>query len=396
MLNKLSVRDLDVAGKRVFVRVDFNVPLENEKIADDTRITASLPTIRLLTERKAKVILASHLGRPKGRPDPKQSLRPVARRLEELLGQRVLFVEDCVGEATKSAVAALKEGEVLLLENLRFHAEEEENNSEFAKQLAALAEVYVNDAFGTAHRAHASTEGVPRLLHPAAAGLLMEKELEYLGRAIRQPERPFYAILGGAKVSEKINVLQNLLKVADGILIGGAMAYTFLAAMGRRIGSSLVEMDKIEVAVDILIASMRGRVPIYLPIDHVIAERFAPDAPFKFAYRDTIPDGWQGLDIGPNTVAMYSEILQRAKTIVWNGPLGVYEFDAFAKGTVAIAEVLAGLKATTIVGGGDCVAAVHKAGVADKITHISTGGGASLEFLEGRTLPGVAALTDRV
>jgi len=260
--------------------------------------------------------------------------------------------------------------------------------------LASLAEVYVNDAFGTAHRAHASTVGVPTILQPAAAGLLMEKELEYLGQAIANPARPFYAILGGAKVSDKIGVLMNLIKTADGILIGGAMAYTFLVAMGRRVGSSRVEADRIQTAVDILIESMRKRVPIYLPIDHIIAERFAPDAPWKTAYRDLIPDGWEALDIGPNTVAMYSEILQRAKTVVWNGPLGVYEFEAFSKGTVAIAQTLAALDAVTIVGGGDCVAAVHKSGVADKIRHISTGGGASLEFLEGKTLPGVAALTD--
>jgi phosphoglycerate kinase len=395
MLGKLSVRDLDVAGKRVFVRVDFNVPLEAGTIKDDTRIAASVPTIRLLIERRAKIILASHLGRPKGKRDPEQSLKPVAARLAELLGRPVAFADDCVGDPATSAVAALNDGDVLLLENLRFYAEEEDNDRAFAGKLALLADAYVNDAFGTAHRAHASTAGVPMIVHPAAAGLLMERELDYLGRAIADPERPFYALLGGAKVSDKIDVLRNLLKVADAILIGGAMAYTFLAAMGRRVGNSRVEQDKLNVAVDVLIESMRTRVPIYLPIDHIIAERFAPDAPSKTAYRDTIPDGWEALDIGPNTVAMYSEILQRARTVVWNGPFGVYEFDAFAKGTIAIAQTLAALDATTIVGGGDCVAAVHRAGVAERIRHMSTGGGASLEFLEGKTLPGVAALTDR-
>jgi phosphoglycerate kinase len=395
MMPKQSVRDVEVRGRRVFVRVDFNVPLRGNRIEDDTRILASLPTIRLLVERGASVILASHLGRPKARREEEYSLAPVAARLAELLARPVAFSLDCVGDAVREQVKSLRPGEVLLLENVRFHAGEEANDLEFARELAALADVYVNDAFGAAHRAHASTVGVPALVQPAVAGLLMEKELDYLGRVLAHPERPFYALLGGAKVSDKIGVLSHLLDIADGVLVAGGMAYTFLRAMGRRVGASLVEEDKLDVAKKVLIRSIEIGVPLYLPIDHVLADRFAADAAVRTAYRDLIPHGWQALDVGPNTVAMYTEILARARTVVWNGPVGVYEFDAFAKGTMAFARALADLNATTIIGGGDCAAAVHKAGVADRMTHISTGGGASLEFLEGKALPGVVALSER-
>ncbi|MBM3213785.1 phosphoglycerate kinase [Candidatus Poribacteria bacterium] len=394
MEKKLSVRDLSVEGKHVFVRVDVNVPIAEGVITDETRIVASLPTIRLLIERRARVILASHLGRPDGERNPKFSLRPVAERLAARLEHPVAFVDDCIGPAVRTSVTALGPGEVLMLENLRFHPEEEENDPSFAAELAALADLYVNDAFGAAHRAHASTAGVPAILTPAASGLLMDRELEYLGAALENPERPFLVLLGGAKVSDKIGVLRRLVEIADGILIGGAMAYTFLAAMGRRVGNSRVEKDYVETATDVLIRSLQRHMPIYLPIDHVIAKEYGPNPVFKSAYRDTIDDDWEALDIGPNTASMYLEILRRAKTVLWNGPFGVYEFDRFAVGTVAIARALAELDATTVVGGGDCVAAVHKAGVADKITHISTGGGASLEFLEGKPLPGVVALTN--
>ncbi|MDA1191270.1 MAG: phosphoglycerate kinase [Candidatus Poribacteria bacterium] len=393
-MNKLTVRDLDVRGKRVFVRVDFNVPIDGGDIGDDTRIRAAVPTIELLRKNGGKVVLASHLGRPKGR-DLKLSLKPTAQRLGELIGADVPLADDCIGDAAKSVVDTLKPGDVALLENVRFHPEEEANDPAFAKQLAANADVYVNDAFGTAHRAHASTVGVAELVSQAAAGLLMEKEIDYLGKAVHNPERPFYAILGGAKVSDKIAVITNLLDVADGILIGGGMAYTFLVAMGKEVGNSLVERDKVDIARDILIDSLQRRKPIYLPIDHMIADDFSPTANVRVVWRDTIPDGWEALDIGPATRVMYAQVLQRAKTVIWNGPLGVYEMEPFAHGTTEIAKTLGDLDATTIIGGGDCVAAVQNAGVADKMSHISTGGGASLEFLEGKELPGVAALTDK-
>ena len=393
MPNRLGVRDLTVAGKRVFVRVDFNVPIEDGEITDDTRIRAALPTIEYLRGQGARVVLASHRGRPGGERRPELSLAPAAARLAELLGAPVPLAGDCVGDAASEAVDALAAGAVVLLENLRFHAGEEANDSAFAKQLAQLADAYVNDAFGAAHRAHASTAGVAKLLQPAAAGLLMESELRHLGDTLENPERPFLPVLGGSKVSDKIAVISRLLDVSDGILIGGAMAYTFLVAMGRHVGDSLVERDKIEVARDLLIQALELGKPIYLPIDHVITQEFSATAETRVAYRDTIEDGWEAVDIGPATRAMYGQILERAKTVVWNGPLGVYGIVPLAHGTMSIATILSTLDATTIIGGGDCVAAVEMAGVADKMTHISTGGGASLEFLEGKELPGVAVLS---
>ncbi|MAF12574.1 phosphoglycerate kinase [Candidatus Poribacteria bacterium] len=393
MPTRLGVRDVNVAGKRVFVRVDFNVPIEDDEIADDTRIRAALPTIEYLREHRARVVLASHRGRPSGEPLPELSLAPAAIRLAELLGAAVPLAADCVGEPAADAVSALAPGDVVLLENLRFHAGEEANDDAFAAQLAQLADVYVNDAFGAAHRAHASTAGVAKLLQPAAAGLLMESELQHLGDALENPERPFLPVLGGSKVSDKIAVISRLLQVSDGVLIGGAMAYTFLVAMGRQVGDSLVERDKIDVARDLLIQALKLGKPIYLPIDHVATQEFSATAETRVAYRDTIEEGWEAVDIGPATREMYGRILERARTVVWNGPVGVYELEPFAHGTISIAKTLSTLDATTIIGGGDCVAAVEMAGVADRMTHISTGGGASLEFLEGKELPGVAALS---
>ncbi len=393
---KLSIRDLDLKGKRVFMRVDFNVPLNDAlEITDDTRIRASLPSIKLATERGARLILASHLGRPKGKPNPKMSLKPAAERLAQLLGKPVTFAADCVGSEVAGQAAALKDGEVLLLENVRFHPEEEKNNPAFAKQLAALAEVYVNDAFGSAHRAHASTEGITRFLSPCAAGLLMEKELEYLGKAVQNPERPYTAIVGGAKVSDKIELLQNLMKFADCVLIGGAMAYTFLKARGVEVGKSRTEDDKLDLAKDLLQFAERRNIELHLPVDHVVAEKLDPGAKAEVISAVPIPADRLGVDIGPATRAVYASEIGRAKTIVWNGPMGVFEMDQFAEGTLAIARAVAASSAVSIVGGGDSVAAVHKAGVAEKISHISTGGGASLEFLSGLTLPGVAALTEK-
>lgn len=392
--SKKSVRSLDAGNRRVFVRVDFNVPLEAGSISDDTRIRASLPTIELLAKQGARIVLASHMGRPKGNRDEALSLRPAAERLGELLGAKVALAPDCVGDAVEKQAGALGRGQVLMLENLRFHAGEEKNDPAFARSLAKLGDIYVNDAFGTAHRAHASTVGVPELLRPAVAGLLMERELEFLGKALHNPERPFYAILGGAKVTDKIGVIRKLLETSDGVLIGGAMAYTFLVAMRRHIGASLVELDKVEIAREILIESLRRNVPIYLPLDHVVASERTATAKATIVHRDMIPEGYEGLDIGPSTAEMYADILRRGKMVIWNGPMGMFEIEQFAHGTNAIAQSLAELDATTIVGGGDCVAAVRKAGVADRLSHISTGGGASLEFLEGRELPGVAALTD--
>ncbi|MCW8860509.1 MAG: phosphoglycerate kinase [Deltaproteobacteria bacterium] len=396
MLSKQTLNDIDVAGKKVFCRVDFNVPLdENGSITDDTRIQAALPTIRRLIATGGKVILASHLGRPKGKPDPAYSLKPAALHLSQLLGQKVIMAPDCIGANVQQLCEQLNNGQVLLLENLRFHSGETDNDPEFAKQLASLADVYVNDAFGTAHRAHASTEGVARLLYPAVAGLLMEKELKYLGGALAAPKRPFIAILGGAKVSDKITVIENLLGKVDTLLIGGGMAYTFLKAQGFEVGQSLVENDRIALAADLLHKAEQQNVEFLLPLDHLVSEKFAADSPAQVVTNSQFPAHGMGLDIGPQTIALYQQRIEQAKTVVWNGPMGVFEFEAFAKGTFAIAEALAATDCLSIIGGGDSVAAVNKAGLQDKMTHISTGGGASLEFLEGKALPGVVALTDK-
>ena len=393
---KLSVRDIDPKGKRIFVRVDFNVPLnEAGEITDDTRIQASLPTIKYLMERGGRVILASHLGRPKGKVNSKMSLSPVATRLGQLLGKPVAFAMDSIGTETEAAAKALKDGEVLLLENLRFHAEEEKNDPAFAKQLAALAEVYVDDAFGSAHRAHASTEGVTHFLSPCAAGLLMEKELEYLSKALESPLLPYIAIVGGAKVSDKIELLQNLMKFADSVLIGGAMAYTFLKAQGVEVGLSRVEEDKLDLARDLLQFAERRSIEFQLPVDHIVAAKLDASAAAEVDPSRSIPANRLGVDIGPATRAAYAAVIAKANTIVWNGPMGVFEIPQFAEGTMAIARAVADSHAVSVVGGGDSVAAVKKAGVEAKISHISTGGGASLEFLSGVTLPGVAALTEK-
>ena len=393
---KLSVRDLTVKGKRIFMRVDFNVPLNDAgEITDDTRIQASLPTIQYIVERGGRLILASHLGRPKGKPNPKMSLKPAATRLAQLLAKPVAFAADCIGPEAEAAAHALKDGDVLLLENLRFHPEEEKNVPEFAQKLAALAEVYVDDAFGSAHRAHASTEGITHYLSPCAAGLLMEKELEYLGKAVGHPERPYVAIVGGTKVSDKIELLQNLMKFADSVLIGGAMAYTFLKAQGVEVGLSKVEEDKLDLARDLLQFAERRSIDLRLPQDHIVAEKLDASAAAEVAPTRSIPANRLGVDIGPATRADYAAQIAKAKTIVWNGPMGVFEIPQFAEGTVTIAHAVADSSAVSVVGGGDSVAAVKKAGVEAKITHISTGGGASLEFLSGITLPGVAALTDK-
>ncbi len=395
-MSKLSVRDIDPKGKRIFMRVDFNVPLNDAgEITDDTRIVAALPTIKYLLERGGRVILASHLGRPKGKPNPKMSLKPAATRLSQLLGKPVAFAADCVGAEAESAARALGDGGVLMLENLRFHLEEEKNVPEFAQKLAALAEIYVDDAFGSAHRAHASTEGITHYLSPSAAGLLMEKELEYLGKAVGHPERPYVAIVGGAKVSDKIELLQNLMKFADSILIGGAMAYTFLKAQGVEVGLSRVEADKLDLAHELLKTAAERNVDLRLPQDHIVAEKLDASAVAELAPTPSIPANRLGLDIGPATRADYAAQIAKAKTIIWNGPMGVFEIPQFAAGTVAIANAVANSSAVSIVGGGDSVAAINQAGVEAKISHISTGGGASLEFLSGLTLPGVAALVEK-
>jgi phosphoglycerate kinase len=395
-LEKVSIVDVPIRGKRVFIRVDFNVPLDKQgHVTDDTRIRASLPTIKYAVAEGAKVILASHLGRPGGKVDPRYSLKPVGVRLSELLGKAVVSADDCVGPAVEAAIGRMRQGDVLLLENLRFHVGEEQNDPAFARQLAQLADVYVNDAFGTAHRAHASTEGMTKFLPTAAAGLLMQAELSHLGRLLATPDRPALAILGGAKVSDKISLIFNLLPKLDRLLIGGGMAYTFLVAQGVPVGKSLVEADKVDAARDILAKATSLGVVIQLPEDHVIAERLEARAATRIVPRDGIPESWMGVDIGPRTVEAFAGAIDEAKTIVWNGPMGVFEMAPFAHGTNNVAKAVASSQATTIVGGGDSVAAVNQAGVADRITHISTGGGAFLELLEGRELPGVAALTDK-
>jgi len=393
-MNKQTIRDVEVTGKRVLVRVDFNVPLDNGRITDDRRIRESLPTITELRRRGARVILASHFGRPDGKVVEGLRLDPVGRRLSELLGVRVAKLADCVGPDVQRAVAQMHDGDVVLLENLRFHPEEEANDPAFARALASLADVYVNDAFGTAHRAHASTVGVTRFL-PAVAGLLMEKELMYLSRALEDPRRPFVAILGGKKVSDKIGVIRNLLTKADALLIGGAMSYTFLRATGASVGKSLTEEDKLDLARSLLEDAAKRRVSFRLPDDVVVADRFAEDATARIVPAQAIPAVWMGMDIGPQTSAAYAAVVAGAGTVMWNGPMGVFEFPPFSAGTRAVAEAMAKSKAVTIVGGGDSAAAVQQMGLADRMTHISTGGGASLEFLEGKDLPGVAALLDR-
>ena len=391
MFKKKTVRDIDVRGKRVLVRVDFNVPLKDGKVSDDTRIQAALPTLKYLMDHGARLILCSHLGRPKGEYDASLSLRPAADRLAELLGKPVAFAGDCIGKQASEAAAKLKDGEVLVLENTRFHAGEKKNDPEFAQQLASLAEIYVDDAFGSAHRAHASTEGVTKYL-PAVGGFLMEKELKFLGDALSDPEHPFIAILGGAKISDKIGVVERLLSLADRLLIGGGMANTFLAARGNAMADSLVEAEALDQA-KALMAKAGDK--ILLPVDLVAAEAYEAEAVHKVVPVDGVPEGWQALDIGPQTCQMFADVIHDAALIVWNGPMGVFEFEAFAVGTRAIAKAVAECKGTTIVGGGDSAAAVRQAGLTDAMTHVSTGGGASLEFLEGKTLPGVAALQDK-
>jgi phosphoglycerate kinase len=394
---KLSIRDVDLKGKLVFMRVDFNVPLNDQgEITDDTRIRASLPSIQLALDKGAKLVLASHLGRPKGKVNPKMSLQPAAERMAVLLKRPVSFATDCVGLQADKHVDELKEGGVVLLENLRFHKEEEANDPEFAKQLAGKAEVYINDAFGSAHRAHASTEGITHHVAVRAAGLLMEKELEYLGKALGNPQHPYVAIVGGAKVSDKIKFLQNLMGFADTILIGGAMAYTFLKAQGVEVGLSRVEADKLDLAKELLEQAKQKNVNLRLPQDHIVAEKLDVSAKAETVDSVSIPADRMGLDIGPKTRAEYANAINQAKMIIWNGPMGVFEIDQFAQGTIEVARAVAESGAVSIVGGGDSVAAVHKAGIEDKITHISTGGGASLEFLSGLKLPGVEALPEKM
>ena len=394
--NKKSVLDADVRGKKVLLRCDFNVPQNKETgaITSDKRIVAALPTIKYLLENGAAVIACSHLGKPKGEWKPKLTLAPVAERLSELLGQKVIFANDIIGDDAKAKAAALKPGEIMLLENLRFDIREEKNGADFAKALADMAEVYVSDAFGTVHRAHASTAGVAAYL-PAYAGLLVEKELSVMGKALDDPKRPFVAVLGGAKVSDKIGVINNLLEKADTVIIGGGMAYTFIKAMGYEIGNSLLEADKLDYALEMIEKAKRNGVSLLLPVDTAVGNEFKTDCDSEIVDIKAMPAGWMGMDIGPKTIELFSDAIKNAGTVVWNGPMGVFEFDAFAKGTKAMAQALADSGAITIVGGGDSAAAVEKLGFADKMTHISTGGGASLEFLEGLELPGVACLLDK-
>lgn len=395
MLNKLSIKDVNFQGKRVFCRVDFNVPLDDKnQVTDDTRIKASMPTIRHIINNGGRLILASHLGRPKNGPEAKFSLASVAPCLSQYLGKSVKMAPDCIGPDVARMVNQMKDGDVLLLENVRFHPGETKNDPAFAKALAENADIYVNNAFGTAHRAHASTVGVTHYLQPAAAGFLLEKEIKYLGQALAYPDHPFAAVIGGAKVSDKIAVIENLLDKVDTLIIGGGMAYTFLRAMGRPTGKSLVEEDRIALAKELLQKAEDKGVTLLLPQDHMVAAEFSPTAAHKVCSDANFPADWMALDIGPATIATYTGALRNARMVLWNGPMGVFEFDAFAKGTIAVAETLAESKARSIVGGGDSVAAVKKAGVESKMTHISTGGGASLEFLEGKELPGLAALTD--
>ncbi|MFQ5847761.1 MAG: phosphoglycerate kinase [Candidatus Methylomirabilales bacterium] len=395
MFNKVCVDELELEGKRVLVRVDFNVPVKEGRVTDDIRMRESLPTIRYARDRKARVILCAHLGRPKGKPSPALSLRPVAAHLSELLAGPVGMAEDCIGAQVQADVARLQPGEVLLLENLRFHPEEEHNAADFARALAGLCDVYVNDAFGAAHRAHASTAGIARFVPVAACGFLMRKEIEHLGKLLTAPEHPFVAILGGAKVSDKIGVLKNLIGKVDTFLLGGAMAYTFLKAVGQPVGASLVEEDKLELARETMKAARAAKVAFLPASDHVVAERIASGAPTRVVDGPEIPEGWMALDIGPKTREAFAVVVRGARTILWNGPMGVFETPPFDEGTKAVAAAIAASGAISIIGGGDTAAAVAQAGVADKMTHISTGGGASLEFLEGRELPGIAALTDK-
>ena len=394
-MNKKTVKDIDLKEKKVFVRCDFNVPMdENQNITDNTRIKAALPTIKYLLEQNCKIILASHLGRPKGEVKPEFSLKPVAKELSKLLGKDVIMANDVIGEDATSKAENLKEGEIMLLENVRFHREETDNDPEFAKKLASMAEIFVNDAFGTAHRAHASTTGIADYI-PGVAGFLIEKELKFLGNAINNPERPFVAILGGAKVSDKIGVIDSLLDKVDTLMIGGGMAYTFFKAQGYNVGNSLCEVEKTDLALEKMKKAKAKGVKLLLPIDTKIGKEFKPDTESKTVAWTEIPDEWEGFDIGEKTIEMFKKELQNAKTVIWNGPLGLFEFDQFAIGTNEIAKTLADLDATTIIGGGDSAAAVTKAGLADKMTHISTGGGASLEFLEGKKLPGIECLQDK-
>lgn len=393
---KKTIQDIDVKGKRVLVRVDFNVPLDAEgNVTDDKRIVAALPSVKYLLEQGAKVILCSHLGRPKGKVDPQFSLRPVANKLaSHLPGVKVAFAEDTIGESAKAAIAAMKDGEIVLLENVRFHKEETDNDPEFARQLASLADIFVSDAFGTVHRAHASTAGVAQYL-PAVAGFLIGKELSIMGEALDNPVRPFVAILGGAKVADKIGVITNLLNKCDSLIIGGGMMFTFYKAMGYEIGSSLLDAESIDLARDLMAKAKEKGVNLLLPVDTVVATAFAADAEHQTVKANAIPEGWMGLDIGPESAKLFAQTIKAAKTVIWNGPMGVFEFPAFAEGTKAVAQACADCEGTTIIGGGDSASAVKKLGFASKMTHISTGGGASLEFLEGKVLPGVAALNDK-
>ncbi|WP_019242992.1 MULTISPECIES: phosphoglycerate kinase [Bacillus] len=393
-MNKMSIKDIDVKGKRVFCRVDFNVPMQNGVITDDTRVRAALPTIQYLMEQGAKVILASHMGRPKGQVNEELRLTPVAKKLSELLGKEVAKADEAYGEAVEAQIAKMNDGDVLLLENVRFYAGEEKNDPELAKAFANLADIFVNDAFGAAHRAHASTEGIAKHL-PAVSGFLMQKELDVLGKAMSNPERPFTAIIGGAKVKDKIGVIENLLDKVDNLIIGGGLAYTFIKAQGHEIGTSLLEEDKIELAKSFMDKAKEKGVKFYMPIDAVIAPEFGENVETKVVDIDSIPSDWMSLDIGPKTAALYADVIKNSKLVIWNGPMGVFEFDKFANGTKSVAEALATSDAYSVVGGGDSAAAAEKFNLADQMSHISTGGGASLEFIEGKELPGVVALNDK-